>query len=420
MLKRIQSAALLFVRLVIPGLMCGGTAMGAGDVIDHGTVTDPSGAVVPNANVSVTNLETGGTAVDNTNSDGIYNIPGLAVGHYDLSVSASGFSVYKKSGIVVNLAQTDREDAQLKVGANNQTVTVQANALQVQSETNEVSSLISGQQVRNIATNGRNITSLTTLGAGVSGNLPSFNGVVAQTSTATISFNGMRPDHNNFLIDGGEVYDRGSGGKLDALPSPDAISQFQVLSSNYSPDYGISSGGTVLIELKSGSRAIPWRARGSSTATTRTTPANYISKLKNQPTPELRLNIFGGNIGGPLFIPHVYNTNRQKTFFFWQEEWRRFISGVNPTVTPTVPANDFPTAGAALAYTPWNGPGADRAGHQRPGQAGRLCGGWTDPGQPFPDNTIPANLLDPNAVLFMGTGAIPKPNSGTDNYVGIA
>ncbi len=238
--------------------------------------------------------------------------------------------------------------------ATDQTVTVQANTLQVQSETNEVSSLISGQQVRNIATNGRNITSLTTLGVGVSGNLPSFNGVAAQTSTATISFNGMRPDHNNFLIDGGEVYDRGSGGKLDALPSPDSISQFQVLSSNYSPDYGISSGGTVLIDLKSGSRQFhggAWEFNRNDAYDA----GYYFAKQNHTATPELRLNIFGGNIGGPVWIPHLFNTDRQKTFFFVNEEWRRFINGVTPTVTPTVPASDFPTTGADLAYTPFNG-----------------------------------------------------------------
>ncbi|HEX4006045.1 MAG TPA: TonB-dependent receptor [Acidobacteriaceae bacterium] len=381
-----------------------------------GTITDPSGAVIPNAKVTATLNETGTEQSTVTNGDGLYNIPGLAIGHYTLTVTATGFQTYKRTGIVVNVAQTLQENAQLTVGANNQTVTVQANALQAQTETNEVSSLISGQQVRNIATNGRNITSLTTLGVGVSSNLPSFNGVAAQTSTATISFNGMRPDHNNFLIDGGEVYDRGSGGKLDALPSPDAISQFQVLSSNYSPDYGISSAGTVLIDLKSGSRNFhggAWEFNRNDDFDA----ANYISKLKGQATPELRLNIFGGNIGGPLVIPKVYNTSRQKTFFFWQEEWRRFIQGANPTVTPTVPADDFPTAGAALTYTPWNGPAPIVPVTSDPAKQAMYTTDHLVAGQPFPGNVIPANLMDPNAVLFMGTGAIPQPNSGSDSYV---
>ena len=235
MLKRFKTPLCCLCAIMFFGVMACGAAWAQETSTINGTVTDPTGAVVPNAKVSITNQETGTPQSTTTNSDGFYNMPGLPVGHYDLSVTAPGFTVYKKAGIVVDIAQTYREDAHLAVGANNQTVTVQANTLQVQSETNEVSSLISGQQVRDIATNGRNITSLTTLGTGVSGNLPAFNGVMAQTSTATISFNGMRPDHNNFLIDGGEVYDRGSGGKLGALPSPDAIAQFQVLASNNRP-----------------------------------------------------------------------------------------------------------------------------------------------------------------------------------------
>ena len=416
MLKRFRMPLCCLGAIMLFGVMACGAAWAQETSTINGTVTDPSGAVIPNAKVTISNQETGNAQTTTTNSSGIYDMPGLSVGHYDLSVSAPGFTTYKKSGIVVDIAQTYREDAHMAVGANNQTVTVQANTLQVQSETNEVSSLISGQQVRNIATNGRNITSLTTLGVGVSGNLPSFNGVAAQTSTATISFNGMRPDHNNFLIDGGEVYDRGSGGKLDALPSPDAISQFQVLSSNYAPDYGISSGGTVLIDLKSGSRQFHggvWEFNRNDAYDA----DYYFSKQNNTATPELRLNIFGGNLGGPVWIPHLYNTGKQKTFFFVNEEWRRFISGVSPTVTPTVPANDFPTPGAALTYTPFNGGSVPVVpATSDPAKLAVYTADGLTPGQPFPNNTIPANLLDPNAVLMMGTGAIPKPNVGTDNY----
>ena len=105
---------------------------------------------------------------------------------------------------MLNIAQTLREDVGLTVGSASQVVVVQSNALQVQSETSEVSSLISGQQISQLATNGRNVTSLASLGTGVSGNLPSFNGVTAQGSNANLSFNGTNPNHNNWLINGGE------------------------------------------------------------------------------------------------------------------------------------------------------------------------------------------------------------------------
>ena len=388
-----------------------------------GTVTDTTGAVVSGAKVTVTQQETNASQTTVTNSVGLYEVPGLSVGRYTLVVTAQGFSIYRSTGIPVNAGQTVRADAQLAVGTNSQTVTVEAEALQVQTETSEVSRLISGQQVADIATNGRNITSLTTLGTGVSWNGPAFNGVTAQNSVATISFNGLRPDHNNFMLNGGEVYDRGSGGKLDVLPSPDSLGQFQVLSSNYSPDYGISSGGTVLVETKSGTSKYHgglWEFNRNDAFDA----GYYFAKQNDQPTPELRLNIFGGNFGGPVPFLH------KKTFFFVNEEWRKYIAGVNPSLTPTVPANDFPANSTSdFTYTPWNcgqsgcaAPIVPKVTTNPTYTALETANGLT-PGAAFPGSqsagyTIPAALLDPNAVLFMGTGAIPKPNSGTDGYVG--
>ena len=160
---------------------------------------------------------------------------------------------------MVNVAQTVEADAALAVGSQAQTVTVAADALQVQTETSEVSTLISGQQVEEIATNGRNFTALAALGLGVSNNLPSFSGVNALTSSNGISFNGTRQTHNIYMIDGGEQNDRGCGGCFMNLPSQDSIAEFQHLDSNYSPDYGIGSGGTVLMVLKSGTQELPRR-----------------------------------------------------------------------------------------------------------------------------------------------------------------
>ncbi len=382
-----------------------------------GTVTDPSGAVVPNANVTVTSVETGKQRTTTSNGAGIFDFPSLDVGDYNLAVGATGFESYKQNGIVINVASTARADVHLAVGGGNQVVTVQANALQVQTETNEVSTLITGQQISQLATNGRNVTALTTLGTGVSSNLPSFNGVTAQGSDANISFNGLRPDHNNWLIDGGEVYDRGSGGKLDVMPSPDVLDQFQVLSSNYAPDYGINSGGTVTMELKSGTKNF----HGGLWEFVRNDALDagyYFYKQNHTPTPELRLNIFGGDIGGPIWIPHVYNESKQRTFFFWAEEWRKYIQGANAQVQNTVPVNDFPTAGAALAYTPFNNGAAPLVPTtQDPAKLAVYAADGLTPGTPFPGNVIPANLLDPNAVLMMSTGAIPKPNVGTDQFI---
>jgi len=207
-----------------------------------GLVTDPSGAVVPNGSITITNNATNQSRETVSNGAGSYRFANVGVGTYTMTVVAQGFQKYSKTGIVVNVAQTLEQDAVLSVGSQAQTVTVTADALQVQTETSEVSTLISGTQVEQLATNGRNITSLAALGLGVSNTLPAFGGVNALTSANGISFNGTRSTHNVYMIDGGEQNDRGCGGCFMNLPSQDAIAQFQTLDSNYKPDYGIGSG----------------------------------------------------------------------------------------------------------------------------------------------------------------------------------
>ena len=385
-----------------------------------GQVTDSTGAAVPGASITITQTTTGETRTTQSGGAGLYTFPGLAIGTYTLKATANGFQTYSKTGIVVDEAATVRADVPLTVGSAAQTVTVQADALQVQSETSEVSSLITGEQVLQLSTNGRNVMSLTTLGTGVTNMLPSFNGVTAQGSSSEINFNGSRYDHNNWLIDGGEIYDRGSGGRLDVAISPDALAEFQVLASNYTPDYGINSGGTVAMVIKSGSKKFHgalWEFNRNDAFDA----GYYFSKQANQPSPELRLNIFGGNIGGPVVIPHLYNNNRDKTFFFVNEEWRKFVQGANPSVVNTIPAAYFPTAGSPLNYTPLSGNTLLVPATNDPAKLAAYAADGLVAGQPFPSTggvyTIPANLLDPNAVLFMGTGAIPKPNYGTSQVI---
>ena len=395
-----------------------------------GSVTDPTGAVVPNAKVKVTNTATGEIRTATTNGDGLYVFAAMHIGSYNLQVEAPGFTSYKKTGIVMNVAATVREDVSLQVGGASQTVTVQANALHLQTETNEVSNLITGQQITQLATNGRNIDELTTLGTGVSVSsmMPSFNGVTAQGSNAEISFNGMRPGHNDFLIDGGEVYDRGSGGKLGVMPSPDALAEFQTLDSNYAPDYGISSGGTITLVLKSGTKTFHgglWEFNRNDDFDA----GSYFSKLSNTPTPELRLNIFGGDVGGPVFIPGIYPKDKSRTFFFVTEEWRKYIQGATPSFANTVPGYDIPTTGAALTYeVPAGFKEAPNSGICNNLQTAPCVPNTSDPakltlytqdgltiGNSFPGGVIPANLIDPNAVLFMKTGAIPASNTTAAN-----
>jgi Carboxypeptidase regulatory-like domain len=397
--------------LLVPSVWCQENA------IITGTVLDPSGAVVPNIAITLTNPATGQVRPTVSNSAGVYLFANVGVGHFTLEAAATGFQKYVKTDIIVNVAQTLQENITLSVGSTGQTVTVQADALQVQSETSELSTLISGEQVSQLATNGRNVTSLAALGLGVSNNLPPFGGVNALTSANGISFNGTRSTHNIYLLDGGEQNDRGCGGCFMNLPSQDALAEFQTLDSNYSPDYGIGSGGTILMVLKSGTHDF----HGELYEFNRNTvyDANdYFTKAAGQPRSKFQLNEPGGNIGGPLWIPHIYNDARNRTFFFWNEEWRRLIQGSSPSIANTIMASNFPTAGASLAYTvPSGGAVPVVPATQDPAKLALYATDGLTAGQPFPNNSIPANLIDQNAVLLLNAGTFPKPNLGTNQYI---
>jgi hypothetical protein len=388
----------------------------------NGTVVDPSGAVVPNTQVNLTNPATGEVRQATSNGAGAYRFANVGVGSYTLSASVAGFEKYSKTNIVVHVAQSLEENITLAVGSQGQTVTVQADSLQVQTETSDVSTLISGQQVSELSTNGRNITSLAALGLGVSNNLPEYGGIDALTSSNAITFNGTRQTHNIYMLDGAEQNDRGCGGCFMNLPSQDAIAEFQTLDSNYSPDYGVGSGGTILMVLKSGTH----NYHGELYEFNRNTDydaADYFSKSVS----EFKLNEPGGNISGPLWIPHVYNENRNRTFFFWNEEWRKLVQGSSPLVINTIESQNFPTAGQDLAYAV---PASQLASPTPyplvpvttdPGKLALYAMDGLTAGQPFPHtattSTIPANLFDPNSVLEVNAGTFPKPNDGPSQYI---
>lgn len=381
-------------------------AWGQDNATINGTVTDATSAVIPNASITLTDTATNQSRNTVSNGVGAYRFANLGIGTYTLTSSAKGFQKYTKTGIVVHPAATLEENVILTIGSQAQTVTVAADALQIQSETSEVSTLISGRQVEQLATNGRNITSLAALGMGVANTLPAFGGVNALTSSNAISFNGTRQSHNIYLLDGAEQNDRGCGGCFMNLPSQDAIAEFQTLDSNYSPDYGIGSGGTILMVLKSGTS----KYHGELYEFNRNTAydaADYFSKT----VPEFKLNEPGGNIGGPLWIPHVYNESRKRTFFFWNEEWRRLVQGTQPSIQNTVLASNFPATGQALNYTvPTGGTAPIVPVTNDPAKLALYAADGLTPGKPFPNNVIPANLIDQNAVLEVNAGTFPKPN----------
>ena len=389
-----------------------------------GTITDQTGAAVPGAVLTLTQKETGFVYNSTSNGTGGYVFAGLNVGTYDLKATAKGFEAYTRTGLPLNVSQTLATDIKLTVGAESIQVTVTADALTVQTESNDVSTLISGEQVTSIATENRNFTSLAALGLGVSSNLPDNNPPTASASSASISVNGLRQSHNIWLLDGAEADDRGGAGGMSVMPSMDAIAQFQVLASNYPPDYGIASGATFSLALKSGTQK--FHGEGWEFFRNDDLDANdYFNKYQKAspadygPVPKLRQNIFGANIGGPLFIPHVFNTSRRKTFFFYNQEWRRIIQASAPNTNPTIPNADRPTAGTNLQYVAPAYASSQviyiptAAQVPDPAFAAKLeaAGLGAMRGQPFPNQIIPASLFDPNAVLYYQSSILPKANT---------
>jgi Carboxypeptidase regulatory-like domain len=375
-----------------------------------GTVTDPSGSVVPNANVTIINTGTNAQRVLQTNSSGNYIAPELTIGIYSVRTEASGFKRYERTGIKIDSNDTVRVDATMEVGNVSDSVTVAADAVKVESDSSEISDLISGRQVAELAINGRHMAALAILTPGASSDLPDFNVPVSVNGSTNISFNGQRVEHNVWMIDGGENYDRGCGGCVTMMPSVDAIAEFKTLTSNAPGDFGIGSGGTINMAIKSGTQGFHGEVyeffRNDAMDAN-----NYFANLAGTPPPELRYNIYGWNLGGPVFIPKVYNTDRKKTFFFWSQEWRKFVIGTQifqPAVPQAQRNGDFSALNTAITVPKTNDPA----------QNARFASLGLTPGQAFPGNKIPASLIDPNAALFFSSGAMPLPNAPKNFYSG--
>ena len=391
-----------------------------------GTVTDPAGSVVPNVTITITNTGTGYVRTFPTNDVGQYVAPGLPIGRYDLKAEASGFKIEESKGVVLNVNDRTRVDFQMKVGTKSETVSVEANAITVQADSSEQSSLISGTQISQLATNGRSIYTYVTLTTGASNLMPDFQVAIPVGGNSNISFNGNRPGHNLYLLDGGENSDRGGAGGSSVMPSVDAIAETQTLTSNYAADYGLSSGGTVSSAIKSGTKAFhasAWEFFRNDALDAR----NYFNPAP-QHVAELRYNVFGFNVGGPVTFGKLYNPDKTKTFFFYNMEWRKVIQG--QTLNQTVPlastyGGDFSAVAPTLAklHAPFScqlSPGI-QAQFAAAGQALSGCtAGAPDTTQEvaFNGNAIPTSLLDPNAQSLLHAGGkyggiFPAPTNGT-------
>lgn len=290
-----------------------------------GTVTDPSGNVIPGAKVQITQIETNQVRSLVTDSKGLYAANLLQLGRYMIRVSAPGFQTAEKSGIVLEAQGSLEVNFKLALGAVSSKVVVQASGVQVQTTSASLNQVVHSQQVADLPLNGRNFVELATLTPGVSqGDQPGdffSGGGSSETSirgTFSLSVGGSRENRTDWLYDGVDDSEITSGA-LAVVPSIDALQEFNVLTSNYSIKYGTTAGPTVLLISKSGSNAF----HGSLFDFLRNTnlnARNYFSPVN----PEYIRNQFGGSIGGPI--------QKNKTFFFFDYQGTRNVQGI-PSLT---------------------------------------------------------------------------------------
>lgn len=301
-----------------------------------GFVRDPSGASVPGARVTVRN-KSGVERQATTNDSGYYAITNVPPGLYTMSTEAPGFQRFESRDNKLDPSANLVIDANMTVGATTQTVEVSASAVLLQTESASVQTLVTREQIDSLEINGRNPIFMANLVPGTRGgtlaNL-SFN-----FSQGPSNINGARTPESLITYDGAPAVRTRSNGTSIGAADVDSTQEIQILTSDYAPEYGRSSGGQIRITSKSGSQtfhgaayeyvrntvfdANPWQRNAVPATTGVTAPIHY--------------NQFGYNIGGPFYIPNHFNTDKTKVFWYWGEEWVRYIfTDTNSLTVPTL------------------------------------------------------------------------------------
>ncbi|MBV8843161.1 MAG: TonB-dependent receptor, partial [Bryobacterales bacterium] len=282
-----------------------------------GTITDTTGASIPAAAISAKNDRTGITRSTQSDSQGRYNIPDLAIGEYEVQASKMGFQTIVKKNIVLEVGAAPVADFQLAVGQTSETVNVEANVSQVETETSTVSSLVGESQMRELPLNGRNFEQLILLAPGAI-SYPAGGSSALVGRAPTFSISGARPEGHAILLDGENLQDwwqRGSGADVSGTQlGVEAIAEFQTMTNTYSAQYG-GNGSVVNAVSKSGTNSF----HGSAFDFVRNSSMDARNFFDRSSPPPFRKNQYGGSIGGPI--------KKDKLFFFTNYEGIRQLLG---------------------------------------------------------------------------------------------
>jgi len=370
-----------------------------------GVITDPNGSVIPGAELRLTNNLTGVSMTTVSNNEGLYRFANIPPGPYQLRVTARNFAEALLNNLTVEVNRTTRVDLKMNAGNVQEHVTISVGSTSLDLENGTKGQIINSKQIENLPLTTRNPLGLTILTPGV---VAGFGGVTSNrqgsdatgTTSAYVINGGIRANlggFNEFLVDGISVTNRRDGTIL-ALPTTDSIQQFQVQSGGMSAEFGHTVGGVVNYVTKGGTNEL----HGSLFEAHRSTATNARRALPiASEKPANVYNQFGGVIGGPVYLPKLYD-GRNKTFFFFAYDGQRFVRKNPQTVTiPTAKMRngDFSELSASIF---------DPASNAAPASRTR-----------FADNQIPAARFNPIGKKILDTFPLPNLPGTANNYAGI-
>jgi hypothetical protein len=307
----------LFFTILCGMLLSTAAALGQFSSSIEGTVTDSSGAIVPNAKVVLTGIATGAENTTKSNSSGYYKFPSLGPGSYRVTVTAPGFGTQTVDQILLIAEQTRGVAITLRPASETQTVTVQASELQVDTDEAKISSVTTEREIEELPLQGRDVFNVANQAPGVTGTglmgTPSQNQDIFQdTTTPAVVANGAPNHSNTYLLDGISLDDSPSGGDSKLVPSPDALQSVVISTSDYSAQFGKAASLVLQMTTKAGTNQFHgnlFEAYQSSGLTARRFTDNFkLPQFGGKYLPPLTRNEFGGSFGGPIF--------KDRTFFF--------------------------------------------------------------------------------------------------------
>lgn len=353
-----------------------------------GTVTDSTGALIPQATIAISNQQTGVERRSQSNSDGNYIVPELPAGLYTLTVTAQGFQTFREADIGLSAAQVTTTNVVLKVGKVETTVDVVASTVAVQTKTPEISHEVTGEQMATLPLNGRSYVSLSVLMPGATNVNPDQSIAQGSQVSSTLAMNGMGTGGEQYYLDGVLDQNLGAAGQLIINPNPDTVEEVKVLNSNYGAQYSLNQANAVLLQTKEGTRDF----HGSGYEYFRNDALQARNFFSASVLPD-KQSFFGYTLGGPVMIPGHFNTKRDKVFFFWSQQWfDQHLGSVVRGADPTAAMRNglFPTA-------------------------------ITNPatGMPFPEVSgsyqIPSTMISANSLTFLNALA-PLPNNPSGGF----